>query len=76
MKDNITLKEAIKLKIGDLVQFEVIHNASIPENKSIDTRVEIVTGEYQYYKKSGGWGVRLETLRITCYNFYRFKKIA
>ena len=62
MKDNMTLKEAIQLKIGDLVQFE-------------DT-IEVVTGEYQYSKKSGGWSVRLETLGISCHNFRYFKKLA
>jgi hypothetical protein len=75
----MTLKEAVQLKIGDVIQFEMTHCASIPENKWVDTKVEVVTEEYQYSKKIGGWGVKLKTLGITCHNchnFRYFKKLA
>tara|TARA_R100001377_G_C3121460_1_gene86060 strand:- start:133 stop:363 length:231 start_codon:yes stop_codon:yes gene_type:complete len=76
MKDNMTLNEAIQLKIGDVVQYSQIHFASIPENKRVDTRIEVVTGEYQYNVERLGWSVRLETLGINCHNFRHFKKLS
>ena len=72
----MTLKEAVQLKTGDVIQFKMTHCASIPENKWVDTKVEVVTEEYQYSKKSGGWGVKLNSLGITCHNFRYFKKLA